>query len=146
MHSSEISKRFFKNFIASVNSTGKEQWHNYLVKDAYNQVCQFNLQFKTYAQKFKLIDDWSKAIIVRYGNNEELIEKLRFSGISRDLMRKLQRYIVNVSPKVFEELISKGLIEEIHKDIYVQDKNDLYDEEVGLNIFAKDYGIEIGIV
>lgn len=146
MDSSEISKLFFKNFIASVNSTGKDEWYNDLVKDAYNQVCQFNLQFKTYAQKFKLIDDWSKPIIIRYGDNEALIEELRYAGISRDLMRRLQRYIVNVSPKALEELHSKGLVEAIHKDIYVQEKNDLYDEEVGLNIFTKDYGIEIGIV
>jgi CRISPR-associated endonuclease/helicase Cas3 len=140
----EVYKSFFKAVINRANSIGKEKLEENLFRDAYNQVCQFNFQFASYAKDFNLIDDkCNKPIIVKY-NNQMLIEELKYTGVNRQIMRKLQRYIVNIPKEIFDHLQQLGLIENIADNIFVQGdyiykgENKLYSEEAGLNIYGID--------
>ncbi|MDQ6954050.1 MAG: CRISPR-associated helicase Cas3', partial [Mariprofundaceae bacterium] len=55
------------------------------------------LQFRTSAMKMKLIKDAGRTVFVRYDEtSEKLLDTLRVTGPYRELMRKLQRYAVNV--------------------------------------------------
>ncbi|MBZ4219620.1 MAG: CRISPR-associated helicase Cas3' [Chlorobium sp.] len=101
---------------------------------------QFNIQFRTAALRFKLIDDAQQhGLIVRYQsgttNNEKLINQLRFGGPSRKLMRKLQRYSVNVYDRDLQEMRKNGMIEEVN-GIWVQTDKNLYDPVFGLDVKA----------
>lgn len=98
--------------------------------DGYKKV---NLNFKTASENFNLINDVGETIIVRF-NNENEIEELINNGLSNHIMRKLQRYSVNISTATFNELKQSNLIECIH-NIYVQKKC--------CNIYTPTYGVKI---
>ncbi len=89
------------------------------------------VQFRTAAQKFKLIeDDFQKPIIVIY-RNEDLINQLREKGPERKLLRSLQRYVVNIQKIAHDLLLNKGDIEELHPGIFVQINPGSYDQQFG---------------
>lgn len=95
-----------------------------------------DISFKTASSRFKLIDDSiQKTILVRYDDqSENLIENLRVSDRSKTLMRKLQRYTVNIYNKEFDNLVEKGLLEEVKEGIYAISSNLSYSDEIGLLI------------
>jgi CRISPR-associated endonuclease/helicase Cas3 len=137
----DISKEFFKLFVSKANEIGYRKLNEALIQDA----CLGKFQFSSYAKDFNLIDDkYNKAVIIKYNNNNGLIDKLRYAGIDKNLMRELQRYIVNIPDIKFRDMQSNGLIEEVQCGIFIQDADGFYDEEVGLNIFDDKYGLEIG--
>ncbi|MDI6808748.1 MAG: CRISPR-associated helicase Cas3' [Candidatus Eisenbacteria bacterium] len=93
---------------------------------------ELRFSFLSAAQKFKLIDDSNYVpVVVRYGEGEDLIEKLTETGMERWLMRKLQRYVVNVHRYVFEKLHREGAVLELQKGIHAQGNNAMYDLELG---------------
>ena len=101
---------------------------------------QFKIQFRTAALRFKLIDDSQQhGLVVRYQSgtidNKKLIDQLRFVGPSRRLMRKLQRFSVNVYDRDLQEMRKNGMIEEVN-GIWVQASNNLYDPIFGLDVKA----------
>ncbi len=66
----------------------------------------FHFQFATVAEKFRLIDDWQVPVLIPYDDKaRKLIEQLRIPSIplNRNLLRGLQRYIVQISPKHRDE-------------------------------------------
>jgi len=94
----------------------------------------FQFQFREAAHAFRMIDDQaSAAVFVRYGGNEALIRSLLAAGPKRDIMRRLQRYTVNVPRRVLRSLLEKGFIEEPHPGLYLQTMPSLYREDIGLD-------------
>lgn len=99
------------------------------------------VSFRTAAEKFRLIDDEdSLPIIVRYrgkdgqdANIDQWLAMLRRDGPQRWLMRKLQRYTVNLHRGQTLALLNQGDIEEILPGLYVQVSDWLYDRDTGLN-------------
>jgi len=93
----------------------------------------FRFSFRTAAANFKLIDDAHQApVIVAYGNEgAKLIEKLSHLGPERWLLRKLQRYVVNLPRYLHERLCADGAIREIHAGIFIQGHSALYNENIG---------------
>ncbi len=97
------------------------------------------VQFRTAAKRFRIIDDTGQAVLVRYHGDEDdreidvLLNTLRSEGPSRWLMRKLQRYSVNVSDWHFRQLQNDTQIEEIHPGIWAQMAGTtIYDPVLGL--------------
>jgi len=97
------------------------------------------VQFRTAAKRFRIIDDTGQTVLVRYHGDEDdresdtLLNTLRNKGPSRWLMRKLQRYSVNVSDWHFRQLQEDSQIEEIHPGIWAQMAGTtLYDPVLGL--------------
>ncbi|MEG6615828.1 CRISPR-associated helicase Cas3' [Peptococcaceae bacterium 1198_IL3148] len=102
-----------------------------------------SIYFRTAAKKFKIIDDtMQKTIFVRYGEGEKLIDLLHSMGPDRWLLRKLQRYTVNVYNHEFNELRHRGAIEEVYPQIFALSSNLDYSEEVGLIIEETVYDPE----
>jgi len=99
------------------------------------------VSFRSAAEKFRLIDDEdSLPIVVRYygqdGQNREidgLLGKLKQDGPQRWLMRKLQRYTVNLHKSQALALLTRGDIEGILPGLYAQTNSWLYDPETGLH-------------
>lgn len=91
------------------------------------------IQFRTAAEKFRIIDDTAqKTILVRYGEGEKFIGMLKSMGPERWLQRKLQRYSVNVYNRDFEKLRAQGAIEEVVPNVYAVTTNMQYDNTIGL--------------
>jgi CRISPR-associated endonuclease/helicase Cas3 len=99
------------------------------------------VSFRSAAEKFRLIDDEdSLPIVVRYYGQDGqscdidgLLGKLKQEGPQRWLMRKLQRYTVNLHKNQASALLARGDIEGILPGLYVQLNGWLYDPETGLN-------------
>jgi len=133
----EAFKQYFHLYFNRLNDFDKKQIMNLL---AGPDARQFKIQFRTAALRFKLIDDARQhGLVVRYQsgttNNEKLINQLRFVGPSRGLMRKLQRFSVNVYDRDLQEMRKNGMIEEVN-GIWVQTDKNLYGPVFGLDVKA----------
>ncbi len=102
------------------------------------------VQFRTAAKRFRLIEEESRVVLVRHvaeegkENIDGLLNRLRSEGPDRWLMRKLQRYTVNVSERHFQQLQRESLIEEIWPGIWAQmEGTPLYDPVLGLALDAE---------
>ncbi|WP_204985472.1 hypothetical protein, partial [Escherichia coli] len=88
-----LYSEYFRYLYSNLNSFDGSDFHDHLVTN----VKAFEFQFREFAEKFNLIDDKKQiSIIVKYKNSVSLIDQLKFAGASKELLRKLQRYIVTV--------------------------------------------------
>lgn len=127
----DLAKQFFEHLYVRAPSLDKHRIHELLTQDV--RECQ--IQFRTAAEKFKLIDDSAyQTILVRYGNNDVLLGKLEKEGPKRWLMRKLQRYSVNLPKYQFAQLEKQGDVREIWPGIYAQVGDKLYNKSLGVVI------------
>lgn len=135
---------FFNLFYSRLNDTGKSWLYDRLVKDV-NPDLYF--QFRTAGNEFKMIDDQAqRPVIVRYGKSDELIERLRFAGPTREIMRALQRYTVNLPVRMADRMLGDGSLERIDhakaRDIVVQSCLRLYNKKVGLDVYGENIPVE----
>jgi CRISPR-associated endonuclease/helicase Cas3 len=106
------------------------------------------VNFRTAADRFKLIaDEDSAPIVVRYLGEDGLddsIDKwlatLRKDGPQRWLMRKLQRYTVNLHRCDVAKLLAHGDIAEIMPGLFVQVSDFLYHPTLGLDPDGSPHG------
>ncbi|MGV8119782.1 MAG: CRISPR-associated helicase Cas3' [Candidatus Xenobiia bacterium LiM19] len=141
MDSPETYNRYFELFYSRINETGT-QFSDLLAKDI--PCCQF----RTAAVDFTLIkDQQQRSVIVRYGKkSDELIGTIRAIGPNRELMRKLQRYTVNLSVRTTEKMKAEGMLEEVWEGILAQTMPDIYTSKTGLDIFRDSLPAEDLIV
>lgn len=127
----DLFTRYFEHFYVKADSLDKYGIHDLLTTDAR----ELKIQFRTAADRFKLIDDVeSQAILVWYGESQSLIGKLKKDGPERWLMRKLQRYGVNLPRRVVGKLVETGEVQEVWSGIFAQAVSTLYDDKVGVTI------------
>lgn len=69
------------------------------------------LAFQNIDREFKLIDTMTIPVYIPALENKELLAALREGWISRNLLRKLGRYAVNVYPQHFRQLQEAGALE-----------------------------------
>ena len=122
---------FFGFLYAKVNSLDAHGIIDLLNKDMRS----FQMQFRTAADQFKLIDDkGQRSILVPYGKGYRWIEKLKKAGPSRDLMRRLQRYSVNIYERDFHAMHARGSILEmpLAPGVFVLDNDVEYSQRIGL--------------
>jgi CRISPR-associated endonuclease/helicase Cas3 len=122
-------EKFFGNLYWMANSLDSKGIIDLLSKD----VAQCEIQFRTAAEKFRIIDDTMQhAVLIPYGNGESLIGLLKKDGPQRWLLRKLQRYTVNIYSNDFAFLLSKGMIAEIQPSVFALTSLVGYDSKTGL--------------
>jgi CRISPR-associated endonuclease/helicase Cas3 len=134
----ERFEAYFRHYYASLNSLDEADIIGLL--DMHNQAearkAEFN--FRTAAEKFRLIkEEGQTAVIVRYGESPSLIAALEASQNMephqrRAILRKLQRYTVNIREYECKELVNSADIEEIFSGVFVQKTSGLYDIKLGL--------------
>jgi len=102
-----------------------------------------DIPFKKVNEKFKIIKDGSESIIIRHNKDaEKIIEEIRSNRYNASTIRKAQRFIVQVPPKILSVLISAGNIEILQERFYILNNMDLYKEKTGLdasNPFFRDF-------
>lgn len=125
----ELFEKYFTELYWKANSLDAKDIISLLKPD--QQEC--GIYFRTAAEKFRMIDDSrQKTIIVRYGKSGELIDLLKSQGPERQLMRKLQRYTVNISTKEFEQMRQCGVVEEVQPNIFALASELNYSKDTGL--------------
>ncbi|PID74150.1 MAG: CRISPR-associated helicase/endonuclease Cas3 [Desulfobacterales bacterium] len=89
--------------------------------------------FKDVAGKFNLIEDGMEPVIVQYSDEaKKLVARLRYSEHPGSVARKLQRFIVQIPPRVHASLVRFGAVESIQKRFFVLMNMDIYNDELGL--------------
>jgi CRISPR-associated endonuclease/helicase Cas3 len=138
-HQPDAFTRYFQLFYSRVNDTGS-RFHDWLVKDV-NPAMQ--VQFRTAAEEFKLIDDQAQQpVIVRYGDSAQWTERLRHAGPTREIMRALQRYTVNVPTRMADAMKADGRLEEPWPGIVAQSEFKIYDRQTGLAVYVERLPVE----
>ncbi len=88
--------------------------------------------FRTAARKMRLIDESAYAsVVVLYGEGAKLARLLESQGPERWVLRRLQRYVVNLPRRVHQMLVVAGAIREVHPGLFVQGHAALYDDRLG---------------
>ena len=125
----ETFKRYFDKFYAAVKNHDK----NNVLKKLQQTADELKIQFRTAAQRFKMIDDKDTiSVLVRYGDNDSLLGTLAKGKPDRWLLRKLQRYTVTLYKYQFEKMLHRGEIEEICQGFYAQSASGVYHDKLGL--------------
>jgi CRISPR-associated endonuclease/helicase Cas3 len=88
--------------------------------------------FRDIARDFKLIEENTRVILIPHGRGKRIEEALRRGERSRELMRTLGRYSVNVSEWHFNELLGLGCIERLDEEISVLRDKKMFDFNTGL--------------
>lgn len=123
-----IFEKFFSELYWKANSLDLKQISGLLT----SRDCEF--YFRTAAERFRIIDDdTQRSVLVRYGEGEKLIDQLKTIGPNRILMRKLQRYTVNIYDNDFKNMLQQGKVEEIYPRIYALISGLDYSPLTGLN-------------
>ncbi len=126
--------KYYEYLYSNLKSFDEVDFYSHIVRDSRD----FEFQFKTFAEKFNMIDDKQQmSIIVQYKDSIKLIEQLRFGGSSKELLRKLQRYTVNIPIYVFNKINETGYIENIN-GYWVQKDSNLYKTGIGLIVDESD--------
>jgi CRISPR-associated endonuclease/helicase Cas3 len=131
LHQANVFARYFTLLYSRVNDTGSH-FNDWLVRDENPHL---HFQFRTAAEKFRLIDDQAqRAVFVRHGESSKWLDQLRVIGPTRENMRRLQRYTVNLSLWTFNQARVDGLLEEVGKDFWCWIGR--YDTVIGLDAFG----------
>jgi CRISPR-associated endonuclease/helicase Cas3 len=126
-----------------------------LFAEYFDQLCQLTetdkekiqddraeLKFREVARKARVIKDDTRSIIVRYGKAEEIINDLRARPtrksqprFTRDDQRRLQRFMVNLRSRQFQELEALRQIEPLlpNLDVFVLSAG-MYNKHLGVVI------------
>lgn len=114
---------------------GENQWDDRQVMNCFPTPPQnFAFDFRTAAERFRMIEDTTKPVFVPYGRGRALIEQLRRDGPNRKLLRRLQRFSVGVYEQVYVKMVGSD-VEELHNGGFaVLINEDLYDEQLGLRV------------
>lgn len=143
-----LYSEYFKYLYSNLNSFDEVDFYSHLVRDASS----FDFQFRSFAEKFNMIDSSKQfSIIVWYESPKsgkgslKLIEQLKYAGASKDLLRKLQRYIVNVPTACFNNIRNAGYVEDTN-GYWVQKDPNLYKPGLGLLCNESDWIIGSDVI
>ncbi len=127
----ETFAQYFRQFYLSEPNWDKHDIRGLLARNA----CVMQFQFRTAAGRFRYVDDRdTQSILVRWRDGDALVGKLAKNGPERWLMRKLQRYSVNLHRRVVDRLLQTGEVREVWPGIFAQDVDTLYHEHLGVVI------------
>ncbi len=129
---------YFRCYYASLNSLDGKDIVSLL--DMYNRTDarELKFNFRTAADRFRLIDEEGQtAVIVRYGDSPGLIAALESQAPMephqrRGLLRKLQRYTVNIREGERKKLLAAQALREVFPGVFVQVSDVQYHPSLGL--------------
>ena len=97
------------------------------------------LNFKTVAEKFKIIEDNSYDVIIAIDDNaEKLIGQIRIDNYTNKTTRALQQYTVSIYESEYAKLDNERVVEKLDNGINILNNMKYYSKETGLDIFTDD--------
>lgn len=141
----EANERFFRLYYWDQQS----RWDTRHILDNFhleqNRDLPFNFGFATTARDFHIIDDELRCtVIVPWGRKgRALCETLRaMPEPSRDILRQVQRYAVQVHRAAWNRAVDRGDIKLIYDNLGILQSPDThYSNDTGLNLEAEGPGI-----
>jgi len=103
-------------------------------------VGRLNFPFKDVSDMFRMIDSVMEPVIIPYNDDaREIIRTLRYSEFPGGLLRRAQRYTVNIYPKALASLIAKGAVEKVQDRFNVLINEHIYRSDIGLDDRDPDF-------
>lgn len=101
------------------------------------------LYFEEINEKFRIIKEDVKQVIVPYGDGKSIIEEIQAIqkkkwNIDYKIIKKAQRYSVNIRTDIYSRLLSDGVIFEVEGIVGYLENTLYYDDLVGFQISAKE--------
>lgn len=97
-------------------------------------VGRLNFPFADVSGMFRMINDEMVPVIIPYNEDaRSIIRSLRYAEFPGRLLRRLQRYMVNIYPKALSLLIAKGAVEKVQDRFNVLINDHLYRSDIGLD-------------
>ena len=104
-----------------------------ILADLEEDASRLNFPFRRVAQRFQVIRDGQESIIIPWNEEgERLVGALRYAEYPGGLLRRLQRYVVQVPPQVLSLLVAVGSVEKVQERFNVLINMDLYRDDLGL--------------
>ncbi len=129
-----VVHRYFEHLQAELRDFDAQKVLALLQDDADN----INIQFRTAALRFQMIEDRSFTLLVDYGHDKAEEEKVKgwlsmLDGMqeTRWLIRKLQPYSISLYHYQKEQLLHAGVIKETESGYYVIAGSGVYDKHLG---------------
>ena len=137
MHDPNLLTRYFSKYYNDVDLDTKK------IQDLRKQ-----LAFPDVADKYQLIEGYNAFVVVPYLSAEidihECLDELRQIGhATRDIMRKLQPYVVQVRMNKVKELVRDRIIQPILKDDGIFEWIGEYDDKLGVLPVVSNYGFVV---
>lgn len=97
---------------------------------------ELKFEFAEACSRFKLIDDNTYPVVIPYNEEaENLIDEVKYSSGSLNIMRKLQQYTVSIYENEYNSLLGVGALEDINGLFMIlKDKMTWYSDKEGLII------------
>jgi CRISPR-associated helicase Cas3 len=130
-------KKYFELFYDALERGGTLDKQGILSEFEENRGKIVKMNFKTAAEKFKLIGDDTKTVIIPCEENDASIKQIRNGYATRATLRALQGYGINVYNNEFERLRENNAIMTID-DIHILVSPKYYVYETGFDIFTDE--------
>ena len=103
-----------------------------IIQELKSSASELDFSFRKVAQRFQMIRNDTKSIIIPWGKEgEEGVNALRTCFVeTRDIIRSLQRYTVQIHPKIFERI--KENFEIIKDEYLILNNMHIYSKATGL--------------
>jgi CRISPR-associated endonuclease/helicase Cas3 len=133
-HEQPLSLTALEAYFQALYWRRENQLDKWRILDAFNEGAQeLNFDFRKAAERFQLIQETGEAVIVPLdGEAQKWVEQLEWAESPRWLLRKLQRYTVNVPPATLAQLLSMGAVETRQGRYRVLTDLRFYREDLGL--------------
>jgi CRISPR-associated endonuclease/helicase Cas3 len=95
----------------------------------------FLFDFEDIASKFKMIDDYTCSVIVKFNEEvEKEIRQLQYGVVSKNKLRSLQKYTVSLSKYEYNKLKDINAINEIGENMGILVSSEDYSQDTGVQI------------
>lgn len=122
-----VMSQYFRQLYSRKNTFDKNGIKYYLYNP--DELC-----FEKASESFKLIDDDNMNLIVNWSNSMALVEKLKDTGCTYQLMKQLAQFTVGINLSDFNKLVGYGVVDEIIEGIYTVPDKVQYDDYTGLSL------------
>ena len=98
-----------------------------------------NFQFSSVGREFRLIEENTKTILIpKEEDAQKILEQLKIKGFTKELMRKMGQYCVNIYENDFQKMFAAGMLngisEDLKDDYFVLRDMEKYMDEMGLDL------------
>ena len=111
-------------------------------RDLTEGLAKLDFPFKRISEKFHIIEDTQKPVLIPYDEFAiALINELKYH-VSMDILRKLQRYTVQMPERIIQQLQSAGYLESFNDQFFTLTeigRREAYSEKLGLMLDTPEF-------
>ncbi len=98
------------------------------------------INFKSYAENFKLIDDGQISVVIP--EDEFCKDIMKLAEITKKVnSRKIQKYTVNINKHEFDNLLKQGVLNDFETGVFFLTNIDYYNSKIGIKFEGQDFFI-----